>query len=75
MISRVRHVEIKRCDGADTADGGRYEDACIAIMTSPAATTIAARHRHCVHYDYHDSLQVYSAIGSAAAHAAAAAAV
>jgi len=65
-------VEIKRCEGADAVDDGRYEDACIAIITLPTATTIAARHRHCVHYHYRDSLQVYSTIGSTPTSAAAA---
>jgi len=61
--------------GADTADGGRCEPAYVAIITSPAATAIAARHHHCVHYHYRVSLQVYSAIGSTPTSAAAPTAV
>ena len=62
MISRVRRVEIKRRDGADAADGGRCEDAYVVIIPSPAATTIAARHRppplYYVRYD--DSLRFWT---------------
>jgi len=53
-------VEIKGRDGADAADGGRCETVYVAIIPSPAAATVAARHHHCVHYHYRDSLQVYT---------------
>jgi len=65
-------VEIKGRDGANAADRGRCEAVYVAIIPSPAAATLAARHHHCVHYHYRDSLQVYSAIGSTPTSAAAA---
>jgi len=55
----------QRCDGVDAADGTRWQGraACVNIIASPAATTIAARHR-ALYWDCSDVRKFFFYIGA-----------